>query len=285
VGQVVRCGSCLATVRVPDVPPEPPPPRNPEPPPAPLDSDDRPRERQRRRRAAPPRKTGRGPLFWILIGLVILALIGAATCGGLILMMQPKWHTLESAQGGFKVDLPAQPRPDMRDMTRADLDPDFKVEGTVLAMQGEGYAVMYREIEPRLRLGLSDEKLIDEVLKSAQRKDPDFSVSRSTPMKVSGFTAREVVMSHPEDGLSIRRIIIADTRLYLVIAGGHNFNPDHNPRVKRFLNSFAITDQKLLARAGAVRPIQPDPKPEESEVMEEVKDTATRALQGAQPND
>src|SRR5437879_2402822 len=82
-GQVVRCGSCLATVRVPDVPPEPPPPRNPDPPRPAAEPVDQPRPRPLRRRPPPAKKSGRGVVFWVLIVLVVLGLLGAGMCGGL----------------------------------------------------------------------------------------------------------------------------------------------------------------------------------------------------------
>lgn len=279
VGHVVRCGSCLATVRVPDVPPEPPPPRNPEPsrpPQEPVEN------RPVRRRSPPPKKTGRSPLFWILLGLIVLALIGAATCGGLVFMMQPKWQTHESPQGGFKVDLPGHPRPDMRDVAKMNNNADFQIEGTILALQGEGYGVMYRDIEPQLRRTHSDEKLMDEIVKGIQKDDPKIAVIRTTPMIVSGFPAREMVLSHPDEGRSIWRIVVADTRLYLVFAGGPKSNPEHNPRVRRFLDSFEVTDPVLRGR-GKIKHMQPapEPEPDDRDVSDVAVDFAKGTLQGA----
>src|SRR4051812_38221115 len=86
VGKVVRCGSCLATVRVPDVPPEPTPPRNFDPPRPKAEQTGRP-QRPRRRRLAPPPKTGRSALFWILLVLAILGVIGAGVCAGIVAML------------------------------------------------------------------------------------------------------------------------------------------------------------------------------------------------------
>ncbi len=252
VGQVVRCGSCLATVRVPEVPPEP----QWEAPPArsraePLSAPgERPR-RPLRRRPAPPVKKGRSALFWVLLVFLVLAILGAASCGGLVWMLQPKWQTHHSATGGFKVELPGPPRSDMRDLAKMNQDPDFQVEGTVLVFQGEGYGIMYREIEPAIRRAHSDERLMDEIVKGIERDHPDISVLRSSPTVVSGFPARELVLSHPVEGYSLWRVVVADTRLYLVFAGGRNAKVETNPRIRRFLDSFEITDPVLVAKANA----------------------------------
>jgi hypothetical protein len=42
----------------------------------------------------------------------------------------------------------------------------------------------------------------------------------------------------------VLRVIVADTRLYELVAVGPDLNADH-PAVRRFLNSFEITDPRL----------------------------------------
>ena len=84
-GSVVRCGSCLATLRVPASPAasglphaEPaPPPRRPAaepiaPAPAPHDADDHGEPRPRRRRAPAGGRSGRSVLFWLLVIAFVL---------------------------------------------------------------------------------------------------------------------------------------------------------------------------------------------------------------------
>jgi hypothetical protein len=79
--------------------------------------------------------------------------------------------------------------------------------------------------------------------------------------------------------------VVADTRLYLVFVGGPTLNPDHNPRVKHFFDSFAVTDPALLARGKLIKPKPPEPEPEpepdDRDVMEVVKDFAQGGVRGA----
>ena len=280
-GKVVRCGSCLATVRVPDVPPEPP--RNAKPVHPTADPIDRPL--RRRRRLPPPQKTGRSALFWILLVLAVLAVIGLGVCGGLIVMLQPKWQTHESPEGGFKVELPGKPRTDMRELAKMQNDPDFKfqVEGTVLVFQGEGFGVMYTEIDPQLRRMWNDDRLMDEIVKGIRRDQGDVKIESTKPLTVSGFPARELVLSHPEEGKSVWRIVVADTRLYLVFAGGRNVIPENNERIRRFIDSFQITDPKLLAKAGQRgRPKPPEQKNEPvTDALDEATDNIADGALGA----
>src|SRR5262245_58514468 len=69
--------------------------------------------RPRRRRMPPPR-TGRGPLFWIVMIFGVLV-VGSCSCclGVYALLPGERWRTHESVQGGYKVDLPAAPKKNM----------------------------------------------------------------------------------------------------------------------------------------------------------------------------
>lgn len=274
-GRVVRCGSCLTTVRVPassgnaaPAPPPVPPAAGPDDDAGPLPSAAgtgsrpsaepvappgavRPRGRPIRRRPPPPPRTGRGVGFWILIALLIVGLLVAATCGGLVVLLQPKWHTHKSARGGFQVDLPAPARGDMREQIQLNNNnaADFHVEGTILPFQGEQFGVMWGEIDPQNRRQLTDKDLLDATVKGFRDDDPQTKILRDTEMTVSGFAAREVVLSHPTDGHMICRIVVADTRIYVVFVGSREA-VEGNQNARRFLDSFQITDQGLLANAG-----------------------------------
>jgi predicted Zn finger-like uncharacterized protein len=261
-GKVVRCGNCLTTVRVPagvgaggsvagspdviEAPPDRPgrPDRRPGVEPVAPPSG-RPRGRPSRYR--PPPSKGRGAGFWILVVLGILALLMVVTCAGLIIMFQPKWHTHKSTKGGFEVELPGPLRPNMEEMAKVKNPDDFHVEGTFLPFEGEVFVVMYGDINANDRQNKTDEQILDEVVKGMREDDPQLQIVRSTPITVSGFPGRELVVSHP-DGTGVYRIVVAEDRLYVVFAGGHDA-AESSAQVRRFLDSFKITDPTLLARA------------------------------------
>ena len=82
----------------------------------------------------------------MVFGLLIVG--GCSCCGGIYLLLpDAKWRKHESAQGGFRVDLPAQPKRNMP-IPGMKADPNTHVEGAMLLKRGELYAVMYWDIPP-----------------------------------------------------------------------------------------------------------------------------------------
>jgi hypothetical protein len=264
-GRLIRCGGCMTTLRVPEAaaesaaPPEAQIPPRPEPEPYPPPDDslfprraddddyDRPRPRRRRRRRPPP-PSGRGAVFWILTIFGLIAVGSCACCGGVFLLLpDAKWRTHESKEGGFKVELPAAPKKELP-IPGMKADPNMKVEGTMLWRRGEFYAVMYWDIPPAAARVETDKKLLDAAVK-AMETDPEVRrVVRDVPITVSDFAGREVEYVATDGGTYIGRFVIADSRLYGVVGGGRFVHPG-NANVRRFLDSFAVTDPKLLRAA------------------------------------
>jgi predicted Zn finger-like uncharacterized protein len=281
-GKVVRCGSCMTTVRVPaaaalpapgrpgeaDEPlPSSRPDRRPVELVAPPGTADRPAGRPTRRRRPPPPRKGRGPLFWILVVLGIVAVLGAATCAGVVSMLQPKWRTHDSQKGGFKVQLPAPPRDDMRRLANLENKPEVEVEGTVLVFDGEEFGVMYWDIDAETRRHTTDERLLKSIEDEMKKGDAQLRVVRSEKVMVSGFPGRKLILSHPDEGSSVCLIVVAETRVYVVYGGSRNMDAEHSPHVKTFIESFEITDQNLMAKAAA-RKLK-EKKEEEAEAEEQ----------------
>ncbi|MBN9524267.1 hypothetical protein J0H58_38100, partial [bacterium] len=80
---------------------------------------------------------------------------------------------------------------------------------------------------------------------------------------VSGFPARELELE-VEGQRRLARIVVAHTRVYTVYAGGP-FTEPGEPRVRRFIDSFQVTDPRLLnapkagPNAGPQNPWKPRP--------------------------
>lgn len=282
-GRVIRCGACMTTLRVPgtaaeptaapDAPAAPEAPRSPfesaADPDAPAaaipvarprakvrDYDDRDRERdadqpRRRRRGPPPRSPGRSALFWLgLVGGLFLLVIGGC-CGGLYLAVpDAKWQKHESAKGGFKVDLPAPARKDMDKMAGGVPDPNAPMEGTILFRRLQEYVVVYRDLPPHERQATTDKALMDAAVDGMKSSGEVDAVLSQKDIVVNGFPGREVEFSGKEGGHYTARVVIADGRLYMLVAGG-KLADRNEPNVRRFLDSFEITDPKLRAAGDA----------------------------------
>lgn len=273
VGQVVRCGGCLTMLRVPDADPAPPSfPRSPASPfpgspdslspdaprPTPTRSpaakppeksatpgdrlEEQPRPPRRRRvRREPPPPTGRSPFFWAIIVVGVIGFGSCVMCCGLIsLKSDTKWQTYNSSKGGFKVDLPAKQKNNMQ-LRGLNLDPNFKVEGTHLWPPGEDFAVLHKDIDSsRKREGDNEETFksaVKDLVSSGLTKEGD-----GTELEANGFPAKEIRFHNAKGGSYLVRIIVADTRMYILLVGGQ-MTDAHNNNVQRFIHSFSVSDE------------------------------------------
>jgi predicted Zn finger-like uncharacterized protein len=242
VGRVVRCGGCLTMLRVPDAEPvpdsqqpaEPESPRRPNPrptAPAPAFPES----------ADAPAQPVRGPRFWLLVTAGTLAL-GTCGCCGLaaLILPGPEWRSHESERGKFRVDLPAKASDDM--VRRVQVARGKSVEGTHLWTRAEDYAIVYSE-RPR---GSDDEILTQQVTGLTTGRDVR-NVGPITAIEVGGFPGREFQYEARNGGTYTGRVVVADTRVYVLLAGGRFTRPD-SENVRRFLDSFEITDPQLQRR-------------------------------------
>ena len=292
VGKVVRCGGCRSTLRVPGASEEgnPPPegsrsdeqtrppsvePIRPKDEPERLRfEDDLPRPRRRRRPQSPPPRKGRGPVFWILTTLACFVVMSVAVCGGVFHLLQPKWYTHHSEVGGFRVELPARARADMPELAQAKQHPNVHIEGTILFGRFEEYSVVYTDIDPPDRRFQPDEAILTEAVRGFQTDTPGTRVVRDTRVTVSGHPGREVVFTHASEGTWIARMVVANNRLYILIAGGVGMSTDGNTRVRRFLDSFVVTNH--------VAPPQNEP-PEPDTTTDDALRKLDDALRSEQP--
>ncbi|AMV29703.1 hypothetical protein VT84_35240 [Gemmata sp. SH-PL17] len=208
---------------------------------------DRDDERPRRRRRPPAPPPGRGMFFWLVVCGGLLVLLTFGCCGGLYLLLPgAKWQKHESAKGGFKVDLPAAPRNDLPKLAGKERDPSVQMEGTILISRAEEFAVVYGDTPPAGQRFGTDQQQIDEAVKGMQTTGDVRAVLSQKDMTVGGFPAREVEFSAKSGGWYVSRIVVADGRVYVLIAGGRFARPG-NENARRFLDSFEITDPRLKA--------------------------------------
>jgi hypothetical protein len=317
-GRVIRCGGCMTMLRVPggappggSAPQAPVSPFEPlpSPPPSPSrrsfdspadveplpdeprrrrrrerdgDEDDYGEDRPRRRRdeqfgEAPP--PGRSALVWLVgIGAVgFVAILGC--CGGLFMLLpKEKWQTHESKDGKFRVELPAAPKNNPQEDAGVGLRPGTKAEGTSHVMQH--FLVLYREIpstKERAANGGSDQQQIAESLELI-RAAGGAQQPNVTPMTVGGFPASEIAFRGRDGRNYTARVVVADTRLYVILTCGPQ--AENHASVKKFLNSFEITDPDLVRigkareeakkaadgnKGGKVAPAPPKPDPDDKD--------------------
>lgn len=248
-GRLIRCGGCQTLLRVPDsgadsasLPESSRPGPEPDSHGAPrYDDDDSPRPRTRRRRRPPP-PPGRGVLFWLVVVFGIMTIGTCSCCGfGYLMLPSAKWRMHQSTKGGFKVELPAAPRSSMP-IPGLKPDPTLKIEGTILWKNGEFYAVMYEDLNVQFGRG-PDEAFLNEAVKALETETEVRSVVRKDPITVSGFPGREVEYVASDGGTYVARLVIAENRFYRAVGGGRFVSPN-NANIRRFLDSFAVTNPK-----------------------------------------
>ncbi len=207
---------------------------------------DRGDERPQRRRR-PPAPPGRGVFFWLVVCGGLLVLLTFGCCGGLYLLLPgAKWQKHESVKGGFKVDLPAAPRDDLPKLAGKERAPGVQMEGTILFSRAEEFAVVYGDAGPAGQQFGADKQQIDEAVKGMQSTGDVRAVLSQKDITVGGFPAREVEFSAKSGGWYVARIVVAEGRVYVLIAGGRFARPG-NENARRFLDSFEITDPRLKA--------------------------------------
>jgi predicted Zn finger-like uncharacterized protein len=238
-GAAVRCGSCEAVVTAPA---KPPPVRSAEP-----AHDEDPFDRpQPRRRRPPPRPQGRGGCFWAAViggGLFVLV---ALACGGMFLLTgTPNWRTFDSVRGGYQVELPADPLDDLAEQAGVPPQQGIELEGTILPGRLEQYVIVFGAVPPPGQRPGTDDEIMDTAIRDAVGKEISRVVGQK-PVTVSGFPARELEVELRDGGKGVGRLVIAETKFYMVLAGGPFTDPS-NERFKRFVDSFQVTDPAQLA--------------------------------------
>ena len=247
-GRLVRCGSCMATLRVPDAPLAPAqpayepvkPPRTKTAEPVRDDRDEHgepvPRNKRRNKK-----KSGRSPLFWIIVILLALGLFTCLACGGgMLILATPRWIKHESERGGFTVEFPAKLNTRIAQDAKLELKPDEAVEGAALIGRAEFYWVWHIKYEGRWQNFADDEAVIDEVLKHLTKNGKKGEVEKSTPKKVDGCAAREVVIQRVDGQVYHCLVVVGKTRLYIVAAGGPFMDTDPPARVRFFFDNFHL---------------------------------------------
>lgn len=203
----------------------------------------------RRWRNEPPTTAtnGRGIFFWLVVLGFILSILVIGCCGGILFLLpDADWQWHESRVGGFKVKLPGPPQANVEDAVGIRLDKGTYAEGAVYLKRAETFMVIYRDIpstNERRQRNKTDEDELAETIDRLLKATADGKQPRRKPITVNGFPGYDLSYQG-RSGWYTARVVVADTRRYIVLAVGPRPNSSH---AREFINSFAITDPQLVA--------------------------------------
>ncbi|MBY0457498.1 MAG: hypothetical protein K2V38_09195, partial [Gemmataceae bacterium] len=108
-------------------------------------------------------------------------------------------------------------------------------------------------------------KQLDAAVEGIRAGQDVASVVGSRDVSVGPFPAREVEYTTHDGALFVARVVVAEGRVYVVVAGGQ-FTKAGNANVRRFLDSFEVTDP---ARKAAVQKRLDEAKKQEEQAKAE----------------
>jgi hypothetical protein len=132
------------------------------------------------------------------------------------------------------------------------LEPGERAEGALLPLAGQQYLVIYKDIpgtkDRAAKNEKSDRDEIDGMITHMFQNFPEAKPHSDKSMSVDGFPAREIEIGCPT-GVYIVRIVLADTRVYTLMV--HGAEAPNGDDARRFIDSFKITDEKLVKEGKA----------------------------------
>ena len=192
----------------------------------------------------PKKKSGCGVWVWIIL---IFGVLGVVCCGGGGFLVykfagDPKWEKFTPADARWSADMPGQPKMETKPLVGAVGDATYFTSQRMFGQ--EAYLVGYGDLAQGEAGFVNDfvmKESLDGILKGPMSPK---EVSRKD-LNMSGVAAKELVVdvTDPQNGSGrmIVRVLIADNRIYTLIAvkmGKSGQNPE---LADKFFNSFVLT--------------------------------------------
>jgi len=252
-GGSIRCGACERVIDTRTTGERP---RRTEP----RDADDRPRARFEDRDADAPRPRSRldddfdrpkkksGCGIWIGI-LGILGVLTLVCCGGggflIYKASDPKWEKFTPSDTRWSAEFPGKPKMETKPIEKA-LGGGTTTEFVGQRIFGqEAYLIGYTDVTPAELRGASRDAILTEILDNIMKEPINPREVSRRSLKIAGVDAKELVLdvTDPKVGSArmIVRVLVADNRIYRLIAvkvGNKGVPPE---QAEKFFNSFTIT--------------------------------------------
>lgn len=191
-------------------------------------------------------KGGRGKAI-VLVGGAILGVLVVSSLLWFFVLGGVSWQEYTSKEGGFAVLVPGSPTPGKTNDEKMGVE--LKEIVAKPSKSGPTYTVQYADLREKpindyLYLSWMKHKLLNE-MKAGK-------LSEEQEIKLGSHTGRQVTLDLPDDQRLVRRMYLADQRIYLVTA---QYPRTTGTEVEKFFDSFKITaDPPKLA---ASRPTEP----------------------------
>lgn len=150
------------------------------------------------------------------------------------------WQIIDRIADGFKVELPGTPI-ESRVPSYTSLGSVEPVEMIAASPDPETtFAVTWADNPPVERAGTVDaERTLDLARDGALAHTQTILISEAKGSR-QGYPLRDFISRNPSGGTMNARLILAGTRLYMLIAAFPASSPPHGDDVHRFFNSFLL---------------------------------------------
>ncbi len=164
---------------------------------------------------------------------------------GLLLghLFTPKWDPFEPPGGGYQVLMPGKPRPKTESYAPGQNMTMHLVEHR---SPDSAYVVSVVVLpQDALDLRISDRERFDGGREGMLAKTPGSRLRAEKDIMLNGvYPGREFIVDVPGKMTLSARMYLVGPRLFLLIAAGPNFTPDHSD-VSKFFSSFRLKDTPI----------------------------------------
>jgi hypothetical protein len=146
------------------------------------------------------------------------------------------WIEIHDSVGRYRIKFPAAPRID----TKKDRGPNGAVESKEYSYENEalkeGFFCRQVILPPGVTKDLTDDQKLEQI---AARFKKDGTTIQTKSFKYQGFACREIIATNAGEPVLVTRLIWAETRVLILVAGGENHAAD-SPRLLAFFESLRI---------------------------------------------
>jgi len=159
------------------------------------------------------------------------------------------WHLIDRSDVGFRVEMPGEAvQSQVPSYTsQGALEPVNMLQAT----QGpdETFAVTWADSPPVAHVAReSAEKTLDLAQDGALARTGTKLTAENNTIRL-GYPARDFASRGADGGMMEARMILAGSRLYMLIASFPDASAEHDQDISRFFNSFALTPMQPVARS------------------------------------